>query len=255
MTGSALTGNARNKVYAQPDGAVPDADRKERIALHRQSGVPLLTGSIPVLCDFFRRDIVKIETIQVEGFAPAIHAMRNPMDSWSKSDTINGKVGEKDKELSIRLQKAGAEHCKHLRMIMVWADITAPRYWWNEFDTYRNGVEKVSCSTMHRLMAKSLTICDFEKDCYTPSLLAETVNQLNSEMETYKNSEESIIKKKFWRGIIQALPQSYLQKRTVMMSYAALRNIYRQREGHKLKEWQQFREWVDTLPENWMIKE
>ena len=97
---------------------------------------------------------LNIITLEVAGIGPAIHAMRNPMDSWAKSDTVQGKVGEKDKELSEKLSRAGTEHCKHLRMIMVWADITAPRYWWNEFDTYRAGVEKVSCSTMHKIMSR-----------------------------------------------------------------------------------------------------
>lgn len=197
---------------------------------------------------------MEIKTLQVDGFGPAIHAMRNPMDSWEKSDSVKGRVGEKDKELSIRLQKAGPEHSKHLRLIVCWASVLAPRYFWAEFDTYRFGVEKVSCSTMHRLMARPLTMDDFENDCQ-PSLTARVVEDLNKCMVLYKQAEDPDAKKMIWRGIIQALPQSYLQRRTVMMSYAALRNIYRQREGHKLKEWQQFREWAETLPEGWMITE
>lgn len=196
-----------------------------------------------------------INTIDVAGFAPAIRAMRNPMDSWEKSDSTLDEVGEKDKELSIKLQKAGSEHCKHLRMIVVWAEIKAPRYWWNEMDTYRAGVEKVSCSTMHRLTARPLTEDDFEADCLGVPHIKLIVEQLNAQMEVYKNQTEPEAKKAVWRGIIQALPQSYIQTRTVMVSYAALRNIYRQRDGHKLKEWHQFREWVETLPESWMITE
>ena len=203
---------------------------------------------------------MKIETLEVAGFCSAIHGMRNPMDSWDKSDSSGLHIGENDKNLSIRLQKAGPEHCKHLRMVQVWADITAPRYWWNEFDTYRAGVEKVSCSTMHRLMARELTPDDFEHDCILDENIENWLTLINNSMKHYKgemplkqlNAEE---KKNVWRGIIQALPQSYLQKRTVMMSYAALRNIYRQREGHKLVEWQYFREWVEDLPESWMITE
>lgn len=203
-----------------------------------------------------------IETLEVAGFRPAIKAMRNPMDSWLKSDSewsvpqsISGRlqIGEKDRELSARLQKAGPEHCKHLRMIVVWADISAPRYWWTEADTYRHGVEKVSCSTMHRLMARELGIADFECDAANLFELADTVEYLNGEIESYRTEADPEIKKDIWRGIIQALPQSYIQKRTVMFSYAALRTIYRQREGHKLVEWQQFREWIETLPESWMI--
>ena len=197
---------------------------------------------------------MKIKTLEVAGFASAIHAMRNPMNSWERSDTVQGKIGQKDKELSKKLANAGAEHAKHLRMIMVWADITAPRYWWAEADTYRIGVEKVSCSTMHKLMAKPLTVDDFQID-YASSEIASLCMSLNWKMKAYEEEQDPDAKKEIWREIIQLLPQSYLQKRTVMMSYAALRNIYRQREGHKLKEWHLFREWVETLPESWMITE
>lgn len=198
-----------------------------------------------------------IETIcEPEGFAPAIHGMRNPMDSWDKSDSIllfgDLYVGGKDKELSIKLQKAGPEHCKHLRMIFVWADITAPRYWWNEFDTYRNGVEKVSCSTMHKLMARPLSINDFASD-ENENELRKIVDVINGKMKEYNETKDETKKKKIWRQIIQLLPQSYMQKRTVCMSYAALRNIIRQRKGHKLNEWACFIDWVYGLKNSWMI--
>ena len=209
-----------------------------------------------------------IETINdPQGFSQAILAMRNPMNSWEKSDSewdfgeicefSAGKytIGEKDKELSIRLQKAGPEHCKHLRMIYVWADITAPRYWWNEFDTYRQGVEKVSCSTMHKLMARPLEKSDFEHDCVNDLYIQHVVDSLNGSMEVYHACKDEDRKKEIWRGIIQCLPQSYLQKRTVCMSYAALRNIVRQRQGHKLYEWEIFINWCKSLPESWMIFE
>lgn len=194
-----------------------------------------------------------IKTLEVAGIFSAVHGMRNPMDSWPKSDTVRGKVGKKDRELSMKLANAGTEHCKHLRMVVAYADITAPRYWWTEFDTYRAGVEKVSCSTMHKLMARQLTFDDFETDAMPKLQLIETIAWINSMMESYSASDIQDEKKHIWREIIQILPQSYLQKRTVMMSYAALRSIYRQREGHKLKEWQYFREWIETLPESWMI--
>ena len=199
---------------------------------------------------------MKIETIDVAGFMPALRAMRNPMDSWEKSDTAWDKVGEKDKGLSKKLQSAGSEHCKHLRMIIVWADITAPRYWWNEFDTYRIGVEKVSCSTMHTLMKRELVLDDFE--LYGEewdSHIVDIVGVINGMMTTWRETEDPEKKKQIWIEIIRILPQSFLQKRTVMMSYAALRNIYRQREGHKLNEWHIFRDWVESLPESWMITE
>ena len=210
---------------------------------------------------------MKIELLEIAGMQPALRAMRNPMDSWDKSDStlvakgtfgpIGFDVGEKDKDLSVRLQKAGPEHCKHLRMVMVWADITAPRFWWQEFDTYRTGVEKVSCSTMHRMMARELLPGDFEgcnDNCYSGQLL-KTMEYINKMIASYKASTDPDVKRRIWEYVIQILPQSYLQKRTVMMSYAALRNIYRQREGHKLNEWHQFREWVESLPESWMITE
>ena len=206
---------------------------------------------------------MNIETIrEPEGFSQAIYAMRNPMDSWKFSDsgwTDNDCelgsffIGDKDKELSMKLQKAGPEHCKHLRMIFVWAEISAPRYWWQEFDTYRNGVEKVSCSTMHKLMARPITEDDFEHDCMNDKYLKETVKALNDSMLAYSLCEDPNHKYEIWRGIIQALPQSYLQKRTVCISYAALRNIVRQRKGHKLIEWEHFINWAKALPNAWMI--
>lgn len=197
---------------------------------------------------------MKIKTLEVAGIGPAIHAMRNPYDSWDKSDTVHGRVGTKDKELSERLANAGPEHCKHLRMCQVWAEITAPRYWWTQFDTYRHGVEKVSCSTMHRLTARPLTLDDFEE---TPTgkrshALDELIKYLNELMDGY-NTKTDDRKLQCWSYLIQMLPQSYLQRRTVMVSYAALRSMYNQRKGHKLKQWQQFRDWCETLPESWMI--
>ena len=198
---------------------------------------------------------MKIKTLEVAGIHSALIAMRNPLDSWGKSDSVTGQVGEKDKELSKKLAKSGTEHAKHLRMIMVWADIKAPRYWWTEFDTYRVGVEKVSCSTMHKLMARPVEVDDFENDGVSPIALDNVIDYINGDMNLYKNTSDPETKNILWRGIIQLLPQSYRQKRTVMMSYAALRNIYRQRKGHKLNEWQQFREWIEGLPESWMITE
>ncbi|MBR6029193.1 MAG: hypothetical protein IKP40_08875 [Clostridia bacterium] len=138
---------------------------------------------------------------------------------------------------------------------MVWAEIWAPRYWWIEFDTYRVGVEKLSCSTMHKLTSRPLTFEDFEPTedgCYSQHL-TETVKYLNALIEGYNSAKDADEKKKLWRYLIQALPQSLIQRRTVMISYAALRNMYRQRNGHRLKEWEAFRDWCKTLPESWMI--
>ena len=233
---------------------------------------------------------MKIDTLEVAGIRSAIHAQRNPMSSWEKSDSKliykmheynDGvhkyetcfSIGSADRDLSVRLQKAGPEHCKHLRQVIVWADITAPRYWWIEMATYRAGVETVSCSTMHRIHANEFTPDDFAHDHVIGSgwseadnfngakpedVLNATIDMLNQCREKYlycTEKHDSARAKMFWWQLIQLLPQSYLQKRTVMMSYAALRNIYRQREGHKLSEWETFREWVRSLPESWMITE
>lgn len=222
---------------------------------------------------------MKITTLDVHGIVPALHAMRNPMNSWDRTDTyialptvekedtdelvlykcLDPKcvvVGPNDKELSLKLQKAGPEHCKHLRMVMVWADIEAPRYWWQEFDTYRQGVEKVSCSTMHKLTSREISEYDFEFE-QTNGLswhgIRYSVPELNKLVNLYNSTEDPEEKKCYWRALIQNLPQSYIQKRTVMMSYAALRNIVKQREGHKLREWKFFVDWARMLPESWMI--
>lgn len=201
---------------------------------------------------------MNIETIEVAGIQPALHAMRNPMNSWEKSDTLylgHPLVGENDRNLSIKLQQAGPEHCKHLRMVVAYADITAALTWWKQFDTYRFGVEKVSTSTMHKLMSRELVPEDFEpanEDCFGEKLL-EVIDYFNELQKSYKEETDPNAKKRIWEYAIQILPQSYLQKRTVMMSYAALRNIVRQREGHKLRDWQLFIEWARLLPESWMI--
>jgi len=202
-----------------------------------------------------------IETLEVAGIKSAIHAMRNPYDSWDKTDTTitydpfetRLTVGPADKELSMRLAKAGTEHCKHLRMVEVWADISMPLYWWKEFDTYRTGVEKVSCSTMHKIHSRYLTFNDFQNVSSDNNvcLLEYIIPRLNGLIEKYKKSDYK--DKDVWYTLVAELPSSYIQKRTVMMSYAALRQIYNQRRGHKLNEWHEFREWIRTLPESWMI--
>jgi len=210
---------------------------------------------------------LNIETFKVDGFAPAVYAMRSPMKSWNKSDSewhferdgdeVREKftMGEADKDLSLRLQKAGNEHCKHLRMIQVWVKIKADLSWWKQMDTYRFGVEKVATSTMHTLMKRPLTEDDFEHDSMNKEYLHYVLDSINSSMEAWRCEKDEERKKEIWRGIIQALPESYLQERTVMVSYAALRNIVRQREGHKLKEWKMFIDWARSLPNSWMIFE
>lgn len=211
---------------------------------------------------------MKFETLEFSGAASAIHCMRNPMDSWAKSDSLFTQnfrgllssdlfeIGAKDVDLSNRLLRAGPEHCKHLRMINVTVDITAPRFWLIELDTYRAGVEKVSCSTMHRLMSRPLTKDDFECSPESEDKIESVCRAINGRMETYRelkklgDEEKS---KEVWRGIIEMLPQSYLQKRTYMFSYAALHHICQQREGHKLKEWAEFIKWARSLPYAFLI--
>jgi len=195
-----------------------------------------------------------IKTIgEPNGVSIAIYAMRHPFESYHLSDSyLNDDnrfvIGEKDKDLSLRLQKAGTEHCKHLRMIHAFADITAGLHWHKQMDTYRIGVEKISCSTMHKLMARPLTEDDFENDCMNKEYMKFMLDSINGSMEAYRLCKDQEYKQEIWRGIIEALPESYLQTRTYMFSYAALRNIVHQREGHRLHEWKQFIDWVHTLP-------
>lgn len=200
--------------------------------------------------------MIKLKTLEVDGIGPAIHAMRNPFDSWSMSDTRQGLVGEKDRELSERLSKAGTEHCKHLRLCLAWVEIWAPLYWWKEFDTYRAGVEKLSCSTMHTITKKEFSLDDFScehlEKCALNSLKS-TIKTLNGYRDYYLEEQDPEKKKGHWWQIIQLLPSSYNQRRTVMLSYAALRQICKQRDGHKLDEWRDFIGWAAGLPESWMI--
>ena len=194
--------------------------------------------------------MINLRTLEVAGIGPAIHAMRNPYDSWEKSDTVHGKIGEKDRELSERLSNAGTEHCKHLRLCMVWVEIEAPLYWWKEFDTYRTGVEKLSCSTMHTITKKSFT-----KALFTNEVNEGTINWLELQRGFFLVAENEASKRIYWRKIIENLPSGFIQRRTVMLSYAALRQICKQRKGHKLSEWRDFIEWAEGLPEGWMITE
>lgn len=210
---------------------------------------------------------MKIQTLKVDGFAPAFYAMRAPMTSFAKSDSVwelqyDGnktieffELGEKDKELSMKLQAAGTEHYKHLRMIHAFAEIDGPIFWWKEADTYRAGVEKISTSTMHTLMNKPLTRENFECRSMNDDYINFMLDSINTSMEAWRAEKDMEYKKQIWESVIQALPESFIQKRIVMFSYAALRNIVRQREGHKLSEWADFINWCKTLPYSWLIFE
>lgn len=189
-----------------------------------------------------------IRTLEVAGIGPAIHAMRNPYDSWALSDTHQGKIGAKDQDLSEALAERGTEHSKHLRMCMVWLEVEAPLYWWKEFDTYRMGVEKLSCSTMHTITKKPFTA-----EMFSSRVDGSVIRWLEVLRGFFLAADNEDAKRTYWKRIIENLPSGFLQRRTVMCSYAALRSIYKQREGHKLDEWAKFRTWIEGLPEAWLI--
>ena len=188
--------------------------------------------------------MVKVEHIETYGWEAAIRGMRNPMNSWDKSDSYiseDGKtvVGPADFELMKRLVRGGSEHRKFLRQIFISMDITAPLYWWKEFDTYKIGTTADSCSTMHKIHTKEFTIFDFscEKLGWDDlSSFAAWLELLNRHREKYLESKD----KDIWYQMIQMLPSSYNQKRTITMNYEVALNICRQRENHKLDEWRDF---------------
>lgn len=208
--------------------------------------------------------MIKIEILNIIGFEEAIHGMRNPMNSWNKSDSaseITGFcIGKNDLNLMKSLFKAGSEHRKYDRMIQVYMDITAPLYWWKEFDTYKIGTVTNSCSTMHKIHAKEFTLFDFSHEHLTigsMSILAYIIDKLNESRNYYLNYDEyskkgliatGITKKDIWWQMIQLLPSSYNQKRTVMMNYEVCARIIEQRQNHKLDEWLQFVDVLKKLP-------
>ena len=210
--------------------------------------------------------MIKFENCEVMGWEHAIRGMRNPMNSWEKSDTQSDIIGPNDHELMMKLCKAGTDHRKFMRMIIVYVYITAPLYWWKEFKTYRagrkfgdpepdiidpelleNDIETNSCSTMHKIHDKEFTIEDFSTDHLIDSSLIGfkgTINYINACREAYLETKD----KKYWWQIIQLLPSSYNQKRTVMLNYEVLANIYKSRRNHKLDEWREFCKWIEQLP-------
>nr|DAO45816.1 MAG TPA: hypothetical protein [Caudoviricetes sp.] len=255
--------------------------------------------------------MIKIENTQVVGWEAVVRGMRNPLNSWDKSDSVfvkddeyydingnsgpyNGVVtddetffvaGPKDLDLMKRLRNAGTDHRKFMRMITVYVDITAPLYWWKEFDTYKVGTVANSCSTMHKIAAKEFTLEDFScehlfdvkdmihsdqrnensinkdiafaavnvngNDCYfTPKgFIQMTCNILNR----YRNRFLETNDKRYWWQMIQLLPSSYNQRRTVMLNYEVLANMYRSRKNHKLDEWHTLCNWIEGLPYSELI--
>lgn len=223
--------------------------------------------------------MLKIENFEVFGWEHTIRGMRNPKNSWEKSDSgwepqfdtaqgpVSGEfvIGPKDLDLMTRLRNAGTDHRKFMRMIVVYVDITAPLYWWKEFDTYKIGTVANSCSTMHKIADKEFTFDDFSHEKLINSacmgvqerhigwgpmqVLAATIECLNSYRELYLKTGD----KKYWWQLIQLLPSSYNQKRTVMLNYEVLANIYKSRRNHKLDEWHTFCDWIKTLPYSELI--
>lgn len=185
-----------------------------------------------------------------------IAGMRNPMNSWNNSDTAyfedNIVMGDNDYNLIKRLCKAGTDHRKFTRMITVYVDILAPLYWWKEFDTYKVGTVANSCSTMHKIAAKKFTLDDFSHERLSEHSLY-ALNNVIETLNTYRGFYNSNNNEEDWWQMIQLLPSSYNQTRTVMLNYEVLANIYKSRKHHKLYEWHDFCEWIEGLPYSWMI--
>lgn len=202
--------------------------------------------------------MITIDNIEVFGFEAAIRGCRNPYNSWDKSDSryrtivdpdgneiTDYWIGASDLKLMQSLAKAGNDHGKFARMINVTVDITAPLYWWKEFDTYKVGTVANSCSTMHKIHAKEFTIDDFSHEhCLDNNLIWIVVQELNEWREKYLETKD----KKYWWQMIQLLPTSYNQKRTVQLNYQVLWSIYKARKNHRLSEWHDFCDWCESLP-------
>ena len=206
-------------------------------------------------------NVTNIVVPSKEQWQAVVRGARNPMNSWNKSDDL----GKADRELLLKLCNAGTDHRKFMRMLTVHADITAPLYWWKEFDTYKVGTVENSCSTMHKIHAKEFTFDDFSHEKLINSAcmeireqhirispiqaLATTIECLNSYRDLYLQTKD----KKYWWQMIQLLPSSYDQKRTVMLKYEVLANMYKSRCNHKLDEWHTFCDWIERLPYSELI--
>ena len=186
-----------------------------------------------------------------------IQGLRNPMNSWEKSDSKYNdldeyKMGDNDKDLMKRLAMAGTDHRKFMRMMPVYVRITAPFYWWKEFDTYKVATVANSCSTMHKIAAKEFTVDDFSTEHLisdSNAMMKTTCDLLNEYREKYLKTKD----KKYWWQMIQLLPSSYNQTRNVMLNYEVLANIYKSRKDHKLDEWLDFCKWIKSLPYSELI--
>ena len=207
--------------------------------------------------------MVKLQGADTCGWEAAVHGMRNPMNSWNKSDSHfneypDGRrvfvIGDEDLKLMKKLVAAGSDHRKFMRFITVYTNITAPLYWWKEFDTYKVGTVANSCSTMHRIHSKEFTLDDFSHEHLNDTsklVLSTVISALNVCREKYLTTRDKV----WWWQLIQLLPTSYNQKRTVQLNYEVLRNMYHARKNHKLDEWHVFCEWIKTLPYSELITE
>lgn len=208
--------------------------------------------------------MIEIENTQVGGLEAAIRGMRNPMNSWDKSDSHYAEfpnndvycAGENDLQLMRNLVKAGSDHSKFMRMIVVYCDVTAPMFWWAEADTYKVGTVRNSCSKMHRIHTEKITTRAFSADEtrkdpeFYPAFYS-YVGACEKLRERFNETGD----KRYWRMLIEYLPESYNMKATLMLNYAVLRNIYHARKNHKLDEWHEFCNWIESLPYSELITE
>lgn len=191
--------------------------------------------------------MIEISNLSISGFEDAFRGMRNPLNSWDKSDSefeYPADIGENDLKLAKRLIESGNDHGKFMRFIDVCMDIKAPLYWWKEFDTYKVGTVANSCSTMHTIHKRPFVFDDFSIDegvfYRTMDIMCKVVDTLNDLRDSFLETKD----KTYWRAMIQILPESYMQLRTVKLNYAVLRNMYHSRKEHKLQEWRDFCEWI-----------
>lgn len=193
--------------------------------------------------------MIKVENGSVSGFDGALRGMRNPLNSWDKADSFSGEelVGENDLKLMKKLFNGGSEHRKYMRMMHIQMDITAPLYWWKEYDTYKVGTVANSCSTMHKIHAKEFELDDFSYEhlnSINREILLTIIEGLNADREAYLRTKD----KQYWWQLIQLLPSSYNQRRTVDFNYETAVTMIRQRTGHKLDEWNDFVKVLHELP-------
>ena len=207
--------------------------------------------------------MIEFENVEVFGWEASIRGLRSPMNSWNKSDSyINDLtdefvIGSNDLDLMKKLIAAGPDHSKFMRMINVTLDITAPLYWWKEFDTYKVGTLRNRCSTMHKIHDKEFTLDDFSIDDFEVEdgeiFLSDCFKNVVADCEMLRKKFVETGDKKYWRGLIQLLPESYNQRATIQLNYAVLRNMYHSRKNHKLDCWRAFCNWIESLPYSELI--